>query len=58
MLTGPAAGIEHAATPHAALSQLDEGWLGGAYARLWRMQSGGFKEPGPNDYIDAAPAAE
>ncbi len=31
---------------------------GGAYARLWRMQSGGFKEPGPNDYIDAAPAAE
>ncbi|MBL8688809.1 MAG: ABC transporter ATP-binding protein [Rhodospirillaceae bacterium] len=31
---------------------------GGAYARLWRMQSGGFKEPGPSDYIDTAPAAE
>ncbi len=31
---------------------------GGAYARLWRMQSGGFKEPGPNDYIDRASAAE
>lgn len=31
---------------------------GGAYARLWQMQSGGFKEPGPSDYIDTAPAAE
>ncbi|MSP50434.1 MAG: ABC transporter ATP-binding protein [Alphaproteobacteria bacterium] len=31
---------------------------GGAYARLWRMQSGGFKSPGPSDYLDAAPAAE
>ena len=31
---------------------------GGAYARLWRMQSGGFKEPGPSDYLDTAPAAE
>jgi len=31
---------------------------GGAYAKLWRMQSGGFKTPGPSDYIDTAPAAE
>ena len=31
---------------------------GGAYARLWQMQSGGFKEPGPSDYVDTAPAAE
>ncbi len=31
---------------------------GGAYARLWRMQSGGFKSPGPSDYIETAPAAE
>ncbi len=31
---------------------------GGAYARLWRMQSGGFRAPGPSDYLDTAPAAE
>ena len=31
---------------------------GGTYAKLWRMQSGGFKAPGPSDYIDTAPAAE
>ena len=31
---------------------------GGAYARLWRMQSGGFRTPGPSDYLDTAPAAE
>jgi len=31
---------------------------GGAYAKLWRMQSGGFKTPGNSDYIDTAPAAE
>jgi len=31
---------------------------GGAYARLWRRQSGGFQDLSPDAHLDISPAAE